>query len=278
MSTMVATQPYAEVKRIVPIAALHFGFDVRRRIDQERVDFLAELIRHNDPRVRPILVAEIPKQPDGTWLVVIDGRHRWQAYKELGYTEVPVEVSEESNIGEQVLMATVANLGGPKPPTKEDVRTSVKAMILNGKSDAWVLSRLSEHLPKKFVQESISWVRSNLQNVRIRQAVTYRNETDCSYQDAALKFAVPVETLKEYVKRKDKAEVEKKLSLSKAATHLNQVYGNKLAALLKDTADAYEKAELTYDDAIKIRDRVYAYRSRIESQCKNFELRLSQPS
>lgn len=275
--TLLATAPQTD-HATVPTKSLYYSnYKVRAKMDQERTKFMEEQILTNDPHLRPILVAETPDNPNGRYLI-IDGRHRFNAYMNLGYESVPVIVSRESDPSEWMRIAAVSNLeGSPQLPlTMDDLNQVMRNFVAAGKSDTWIRTALKDYLPLKIINNRTQWARSNRTKGLVRQAANYRDEHDCSYAVAAEKYDVSENALKEFVSKTKHIGAHKNLELAKDLTSLNSSYGNGLAAFFKEVSEAYHDGLIQEDEAKAHQQRVSDYRRRIEAQCVTFLQRLDK--
>jgi hypothetical protein len=277
MTTVTTQAPHKTDHATVPVTSLHYLFSVRMKIDSDRVKFIEEQILSSDPSLRPLLVCETPDSPDGRY-GIIDGRHRFQAYQNLRYDAVPVIVSREKDMAKLMVMALAANLdGAPQlPPNMGDIHQGVRNLVSEGKSDQWIQSELRGKLTVKTISKATQWARSNRTKGLIRQAANYRDDQDCSYAEAAKKFDVSVDALKDFVSKKKHTGEHMNAEFAKDVSSLNQTYGNGLASLLQRVTEAYRDGLIQEDDAKRVAQRVSDYRHRIEVQCSTFEKRLDK--
>ncbi|MCP3943654.1 MAG: ParB N-terminal domain-containing protein, partial [Desulfobacteraceae bacterium] len=99
----------------------------RRGIDHRRVGIFAENIR-DGIKFDPIEVAPCPDKPD--WYRLLDGAHRWNAYKSTGKDNVKVLIKELN--GTDPLLYAAKKAIGPRQLTEDEARdTARRAYIRN---------------------------------------------------------------------------------------------------------------------------------------------------
>jgi hypothetical protein len=93
----------------------------RKGIDHRRVGIFAENIR-DGIKFDPIEVELCPDKPD--WYRLLDGAHRWSAYKSTGKESVEVLIKELN--GTDPLLYAAKKAIGPKQLTEEEARDTAR--------------------------------------------------------------------------------------------------------------------------------------------------------
>ena len=112
----------------IPISDIVLDEEIypRDRIDQKRVGIFAENIR-DDFKFDPIEVQAHPEQT-GKYRI-LDGVHRWGAYKEIGATEIPVHIITLDGVDPLLYAAKKAI--GPLQLTEDEARTTARRAFQN---------------------------------------------------------------------------------------------------------------------------------------------------
>ena len=98
----------------------------REKIDHRRVSIFAENLRENF-QFDPIEV-QIHPQKKGKYRI-LDGVHRWSAYKEVGLTDIPVIIKDLKGIDPLLYAAKMAI--GPKQLTEKETRSTARRAFQN---------------------------------------------------------------------------------------------------------------------------------------------------
>ncbi len=107
----------------VPITEIIFDEEIypRARIDQKRVSMFADNIRDGF-KFDPIEIQRHPE--DKSKYRILDGVHRWRAYKEIGATEIPVAIKTMDDYDPLLYAAKKAI--GPLQLTDEEARNTAR--------------------------------------------------------------------------------------------------------------------------------------------------------
>ena len=118
----------ARVLRTVPIAQIILDEEIypRSGVYPKRVSMFAENIRDGF-KIDPIEAQIHPEYGDK--YRILDGAHRWYAYKEIGTTEIPVNVITLDGIDPLLYAAKKAI--GPLQLTEEEARTTARRAYEN---------------------------------------------------------------------------------------------------------------------------------------------------
>ena len=118
------------VKQItkIPISDIIMDDEIypRERIDQKRVGLFAENIR-DDFKFEPI---EVEPHPDKAGKYrILDGVHRWSAYKEVGLTELEVIIRNLDGV--DPLLYAAKRAIGPRQLTEEETKNTARRVFQN---------------------------------------------------------------------------------------------------------------------------------------------------
>lgn len=107
----------------IPITSIILDEDIcpRKGIDHRRVGIFAENIR-DGIKFDPIEVEPCPDKPG--WYRLLDGAHRWSAYKSMGKDSVEVLIKELN--GADPLLYAAKKAIGPKQLTEEEARDTAR--------------------------------------------------------------------------------------------------------------------------------------------------------
>jgi hypothetical protein len=266
---------------VVPLKSLYFGFDVRRRLDPERVEFFRELIAAGAV-IPPMLVLEKTGEKDGELYKMVDGRHRWAAYQSEKYEEVPVSILLDKNAGDVIMQAATANFGGPQPMSLNDIRTTVKSLVLAGCTPEWISTQLGPHLPTRTINTALDWTVANLKHQALRDARKWfmqHGHDGATYEAAAAQFDLKPDEVEEFITNDALSDGKAKYrlhSFAKRIGNLNKAYGKGVQVLLKELREDYDDNRISYEDCVEMSLRITEYRSKVELQCSAFRQRLER--
>jgi hypothetical protein len=131
----------------IPISCIILDEDIypRKGIDHKRVGMFSENIRDGF-EFDPLEVEPVPDKPG--WYRLLDGAHRWSAYKSTGKVKVKVLILELN--GADPLLYAAKKAIGPMQLTEEDAKdTARRAYKKNSK-----LSTVEIGNPKRKIQLS----------------------------------------------------------------------------------------------------------------------------
>jgi ParB-like chromosome segregation protein Spo0J len=172
--------------RTVKISDLKINLFVRAQLNAEHALHLAQLME-NGVKLPRILVNQD--------LVIIDGRHRYEAYQLNKVTEIEVEMIEVTDQTELISRAYKANLGGSLIPTKEDTEHTVTLLIERGEKHRAIADLLG--LPYGLIRKYVEIVRSKLDRAKLQRAADAVTDGGLTVPKAAEQHGVELRKLKE---------------------------------------------------------------------------------
>jgi ParB-like chromosome segregation protein Spo0J len=171
--------------QIVPIEKLKVDFYVRKKLNEDHVIFLAELIE-GGVQLPPIQITK-------DW-VVIDGRHRIEAHQLVSKNEIMAEIVELESEVEIISQAYRSNMGGSLPPTPEDTEHTIVLLLEHGESSKKIAELLG--LPVAMTRKYVNNVKSKLARQKLMKAVDAVTEGGLTIAEAALKYDVSEDSIK----------------------------------------------------------------------------------
>jgi ParB-like chromosome segregation protein Spo0J len=169
-------------------------FFVRKSLDDDRVLYLAEQYE-NGVALPPIEVTEETHE-------IIDGRHRRAALSLLGRTETVCQVVSQASRAQLIVTAFIRNSGGSLPPTREDTEHTIELLLDQGVSGKQIAEALP--LPPSLAKKYLTNVRSMVLARNKRRAVLAVTDGGLTIAEAADKFHVDAEVLREEIRGKRK--------------------------------------------------------------------------
>jgi transposase-like protein len=214
----------------VAVKDLKTNLFVRMSLDEDHVCNLADLLE-NGVKLPPITIT-----PDH---IVIDGRHRKEAYELCQIKEVVCEVIHGLSETEVIAMAYKANVGGPLPPTRKDTEHTVMTLLEQGVSKRGISSILG--LPPQLARKYVDEVQSRMTRAKLLRAAAAVTEEGLTVAKAAETYGVDVNKLKELLsgrRRKHKQGIaEAKRQLTFAHKSLSSRNGRLMRELLVKLED-----------------------------------------
>ncbi|KKR45942.1 MAG: hypothetical protein A3G47_01000 [Candidatus Zambryskibacteria bacterium RIFCSPLOWO2_12_FULL_39_45] len=208
---------------------------VRQELDTDHVIYLAQLIEGGTEMRDRIKVTED--------LIIVDGRHRKEAFDLVGTKEIEVDVVHNMDEVTLISEAYKANTGGSKPPTPADTEHTV--MLLLQRSQGMKLIGELLALPTSMARKYVNEVKSRMNRAQLQRATEAVTEGGLNIKQAAEQYQVDAEKLKEVLsghKRKTKngvAEVQK---------HLSRFYnsiGTKNARMIRSLIEKFQDGDVT---------------------------------
>ena len=223
----------------IEIDSLTIPFYVRKKLDQDHVMYLAELIE-GGVIVDPI---QVTAADDGKF-AILDGRHRIEAHKLLDRKHIQARVMPPmKNVVEEISAAFKANIGGALPPSREDVEHTVSLLCAQGVSTREIAHLLP--IPPSLARKYVNMVSSRALRARMRQAMEAVTDGDLTIPESAKKFDIDTETLRKNLGgRKKKGQ----LRLSEAVNVIRRQFrsfSQRNAAMFKRLFDDYEDGEVS---------------------------------
>lgn len=261
----------SQVKRgTVAISSITEQFFVRQHLNNDHVNFLAGLYEAG-AKLPPIIVSRNES-------ILIEGRHRLAALRQLGKKSVDVEWTDVTDKGELLAMALSYNIGGALPPSNGDIIYSMQQMLESGMTNSQIIKHFSQAWPPAVVRRYVADAQSNLTKDRVVKAKQAVIEGNMSVGEAALLYKLKLDTLKNAMsgsrkKRSNTAEIKG------ALTGIFRSRGASMGQLMRKLQTRYEDGELSWkaiDDVLEHAEQcvkstsnsVRDWRKRFESKAK----------
>jgi ParB-like chromosome segregation protein Spo0J len=180
---------------LVKIADIKQTFFVRKQLNEDRVQFFANVLSSGGALPELKLVRDTNE--------LADGRHRLAALIRLEKTDALCVYREPAPLPELIMDAMADNLGGALPPTEADLQFVIKQLLEGGMSRPKILDRLCEitPFPRKLVTRYLDNVQSEMARARLRQAVNAVVNDEKSVKVAAEEHNVDLDSLRSALKR-----------------------------------------------------------------------------
>lgn len=231
---------------IVKVAELDTNLFVRKSLDQDRVLVLAELVQ-NGTKLPAILISQNKK--------VIDGRHRVECYDLCGVLEIEAEMVDVSDEGELIAMAFKANMGGPMPPTTDDIEHTVLVMLEHKIAQKRIVEILG--LPPEMTKKYIKDVQSRLVRQKIQQAADAVAYDGLTVIKAAEQFSVNPDRLKEILSgNRKKQKIEAFTEVTRNLTKKYRSLGSSNASALRRLFEKFQDGDVSKQQVDTIFDKI----------------------
>lgn len=263
---MMTTTTMGERERMVPLDKIKVEVFVRRALDEEHVSTLEELI-HAGTQLPPIVVTE-------KTLSVIDGRHRLQAYKQLGHETLRVQtVPEMGSRSEHLAAAMKANVGGSLPPKLRDVYLVAQQMLEDGSSQRAIVEHFA-YFPRKFVERSISYAVSNRRKKLAQQAARLITGENLTVKQAAARMKIDADDVKDVLQKQ--AQYDEALQkLIAGIIHAGRSTSRTTSNAMAEAHRLQSEGIITKDEALDVVRRVIASHKRQLRTAEQYRLRIS---
>ncbi|HOR57431.1 MAG TPA: ParB N-terminal domain-containing protein [bacterium] len=250
----------------VDLRDLRVGWFVRTGLNEDHVLHLAELIEAG---------TELPPINITSDMLVVDGRHRIEAYKLNGLDKtkaVLVEVRDKTSL---IAEAYRANIGGSLPPTPADTEHTIKLLVGSGASMKKIATLLG--LPPSITRRYVGSVKAKDARRRLSEAVSAVVSQNATVEEAARLFGVNPATLQERLGGKQHGDKGRLgiSELNQALTRHNKSAGQKLRSIVESAIRLYEDGDATSKEVLDLIKRVDAgLRSSLETNAdKNTRFR-----
>jgi len=221
----------------VALSSIKEEFFVRLELDQKRVEHFMQLYK-GGTKLPPILVSR-----DG---VIIDGRHRVAALKALDKSSVDVEWMDEADRGKLLVIALQSNLGGAQPPTNEDIVYAIEQMFDAGMIGADISKQFP--WPSIITNNYLDKARLNLKEKNLRKAKAAVISQGKTVEEAAVKFNVPLGTLKDALAGGKKKRKTEAYDYKGGLTELFRSKGGAMGQIMRKIQSQWENNELSWDE------------------------------
>ncbi len=244
-------------------------FCVRKDLNQDRVLMFMQVMEDGGI-IEPIEVSEDS-------LELVDGRHRLQAHRECGCHEIECVLIAQRPRSELIARAFMANSDAPLPMTAGDILTTMKLLIGEGLIRRQVVQLLeSTKYPLPTLRRYYDDAKKQLQEQLLRKAAHAVSEDELTTAQAAEKYKVDLEKLREFLsgkRRKAKAGVSgiKGNLSSQFNSHAHSV-----SMTLGKLGEKFQDGELTVKQGREILDHAERLMKRSLKMCetkrKRFEM------
>jgi hypothetical protein len=196
LDSEVATMPTKPKVVMIPLAQITNRFDVRTKLDEDRVLQLMGCYEAGQ-ELPPIEVVQFAD--DG--YAYVDGRHRGAARAYCNFTDIAAIVIDNPNDpAELFARALEANYGGSKPPTRDDITHTVVRMLELGATQTAIRERL-QFLPVGALKAYIASARGSIMKRKIAKAMDDIGD-GLTIDTVAARYRIPLDSLKDVVKGK----------------------------------------------------------------------------
>lgn len=250
---------------IVEIKNLQTNLFVRKELDQDRVLYLAELLE-NGVVLDPI---EITSER-----MVIDGRHRIEAYQLLNKRVIEAKIVEVADEIDLIAKAYKANVGGALPPSSQDTEHTVVLLLERGEPKNKIGKLLG--LPMGMARRYINDVQSKLARAKLQRAAAAIIDGGLTLAKAAEQYDVEPDKLKEVISghRRD----QHKVGVVQIRGELTRTYkslSSKNAALMRSIRDKYEDGDVTEKQVREILNHIKHLQKLASKAIVDWEKRLT---
>lgn len=192
--------------KTIKISEIKPNLFVRQQINPDHVLFLAGLIEGG---------VELPPIELTKHNVLIDGRHRIQAFEMNNRDEIPYKVVEVEGDVEMISRAYRANLGGSLPPTPQDTEHTVMELLRRDVPMKAIADLLG--LPTSTARNYAKSVKGKMTNIDLQRAASLVHESSMNVSQAAAEVGVDEDRLREFMKGhvkrgRDVAEIQRTIT------------------------------------------------------------------
>jgi len=231
----------ATKNRTVDVKDLQVNLFVRHALNQDHALALAELIEAGE-NLPPIKVTES--------LIVIDGRHRKEAYDILDIKSVTVEVIDVSDESELIAMAYKANVGGALPPTMQDTEHTVTSLLELGKSVKAISELLN--LPASLARKYVNEVKSKLARTKLQRAAAAITDGGLTLAKAAALHGVDIDKLKNVISGHRRSHKNGVADINRELTAMFKSVSQRNAGYCKTVLEKHEDGDVSDKQALDI--------------------------
>jgi len=234
----------------VRLAELQKNLFVREALDHDHVLYLAQLIE-NGVKLRPIQITADK--------VVVDGRHRIEAYYLNDIEEIDAEVVEVRDEISLIAKAYSANVDGSRPPSIADTEHTVLALLERKLPKKRIGEMLG--LPANLARRYVDNVESKMNRAKLQRAVASIRDGGLNVPQAAAKYEVEERKVREYMSpsRRQKREsavetTQRKLSMNYKSMNLSH------ANLFRLLINKFDDGDLTINQM----NTIFAHLERLQ--------------
>ncbi len=232
----------------VKIEELKTDWFVRTGLNQDHVLHLAELIEAGT-QLPPILVTSD--------MLVVDGRHRIEAYALNDYTSIQAMLVDSRDKVSLIAEAYLANIGGALPPTPADTEHTIKLLVGSGVSMKKIAELIS--LPPEITRRYVNSVKAKESRQRMAQAVDAVVHGGATVDEAADQFRVKPSALQEQLsggRRNGNRSARGVPDIHKQLTSQNKSIGQKLKHMVDAAERLHADGDATTAEVLDLMDHV----------------------
>lgn len=253
----------ANKRKKVQVGDLRTNLFVRQGLNHDHAIHLGELIE-SGVKLPPIKIT-----PEN---VVIDGRHRIEAYQLNDIEEIWAEIVEISDETEIIGMAFQANVGGPLPPNSKDKEHTIARLVELKVSNKRISEALG--LPPSMTRTYVQRVKSRLNRAKLVRAAAAVTDEGKTVPQAAKEHGVPVDKLRSHLgggrattQKIEVGEIKKKLTAQFRTTSGSN------AALLRGLLDKLEDGDVSANQVTEIFKHLQSLQRKAQRSVDDWEKR-----
>ena len=236
--------------RRIQIADLNTNLFVRKELDVEHALYLAELIENGTPMRDLIEVTDTA----GHTNIIVDGRHRKDAYELAKIKEIEVKVLAFESEIEMIGYAYRANSGGSLPPPRHDTEHTVMLFIDRKESLKNIAQLLG--LPIGMTRSYVAAIKAKETRQKIAKAISAVTDGGLTVAKAAENYGVDADSIKDHISGKRKGHKNGIDDIQRGLTTDYKSLGSKNAALLRSILDKFEDGDVTRKQVLAILDHL----------------------
>ncbi|MFZ2523137.1 MAG: hypothetical protein WAW92_02005 [Minisyncoccia bacterium] len=227
---------------------------VREALDHDHALYLANLI---DAGV--VMKDRIWSTPD---LLIIDGRHRREAFELAGHKSGPVDFYKVDDEADLIAAAYRANTGGSKPPTIADTEHTIGLLLEKSVSMRLIGDMLG--LPASIARKYATEVKSRQNRAKLVKAAAAVTEGNTTVAKAAEQYEVDPVKLKEMLtgtKERSRHGSNGIKEMQRTLTKLFHSLGMKNASLCRKMIEKFEDGDMSSSEVLE----VFAHLEKLQS-------------
>lgn len=248
-----------------------WNFYVRDSLNEDHVLYLTELYEQKI-NLPPIKVKEIgPNKYEG-----VDGRHRFNAQTTMLEREsIQVEIVDYKNKSDEIFDAFKSNLGGPLPPTREDVKHTIELMLAVSGRESVYKYFCPKYYDSATIRRYMDDIVSQQYHTLINTAKRAVLEGDLSVSKAAKQYRIKETDLRLALGGIKKGHKIKKFDdIKRNFTFTSRSSAHKYQAGISNAIELYEQGEISASDVKNLIRQVKGFARRINRGSEDWESRL----